>query len=363
MKFDHISLGQRVLFGSHDAAKHLATEISRHKPKRVMVIASESEVSLAQKVTSDIDVAVMHSDVVMHVPIATADHARAVATDQLIDLIVSVGGGSTTGLAKAVALTTGLPILAVPTTYAGSEATNVWGLTEDGRKTTGVDDRVLPKTVIYDAALTLSLPVELSIASGLNGMAHCIDSMWGPKADPINAAIAAEGIRALAIGLPQIATSPQSLPGRERALYGAYLSAVAFASAGSGLHHKICHVLGGTFDLPHAQTHATVLPYVLAFNAPAAPEAADRIASAFGTSQALAGLQTLRTQVNAPRALADYGFTAEGISTAVELILSNVPANNPREVTSENLTELLTAALHGDDPAVLSSETQQETQR
>ncbi|NKX52889.1 maleylacetate reductase, partial [Arthrobacter deserti] len=201
-------------------------------------------------------------------------------------------------------------------TYAGSEATNVWGLTEAARKTTGVDDRVLPVTVIYDAELTLSLPVEMSVASGLNGLAHCVDSMWAPRADPINQALAAEGIRALNAGLPGIVAHPQGYGGREQALYGAYLSAVAFASAGSGLHHKICHVLGGTFNLPHAQTHATVLPYVLAFNAPAAPDADARIAAAFGTDSALDGLQALRGKLDAPKALADYGFTADGIAEA-----------------------------------------------
>jgi hypothetical protein len=160
--------------------------------------------------------------------------------------------GSTTGLAKAVALTTRIPIVAVPTTYAGSEATNVWGLTENATKTTGVDDRVLPAAVVYDAELTLSLPVALSVASGLNALAHCVDSLWAPRADPINQALAAEGIRALADGLPRIAGDPSDLAGRETALYGAYLAAVSFASAGSGLHHKICHVLGGT-ALPDAR--------------------------------------------------------------------------------------------------------------
>lgn len=210
-------------------------------------------------------------------------------------------------------MTSSLPIIAVPTTYAGSEATNVWGLTEASRKTTGVDASVLPATIIYDAALTLSLPVGMSVASGLNGMAHCIDSMWAPRADPINAALATEGIRALSQGLPPlIATDPpHSVEGREQALYGAYLSAVAFASAGSGLHHKTCHVLGGTYNLPHAQTHAAVLPYVLAFNGAHAPDAAARIAAAFGTADALTGLQELRKRLDAPKALSDYGFTAE----------------------------------------------------
>ncbi|RSZ64668.1 maleylacetate reductase [Corynebacterium hylobatis] len=358
LSFEHVTLGQRVLFGHGQAADHLSAEVERLGAGKVMVIAGEREVEIAEQVAARIDVAVWHSDVVMHVPVEVAETARRKATDNGVDLLVCVGGGSTTGLAKAVALTTGIPIIAVPTTYAGSEATNVWGLTEAARKTTGVDHKVLPATVIYDSALTLSLPVDMSVASGLNGMAHCIDSLWGPKADPINAALAAEGIRALSAGLPKIVADPQSIAGRDEALYGAYLSAVAFASAGSGLHHKICHVLGGTFNLPHAQTHATVLPYVLAFNAPHAPQAEARAAAAFGTGTALEGLQKLREQVDAPQKLSDYGFTAEGIPETVCIVLEKLPANNPREITADNLTALLTAALNGDDPAVLTGDVQ-----
>src|SRR5699024_9270062 len=270
-----------------------------------------------------------------------------------IDLVVCLGGGSTTGLARAVALETRLPLIAVPTTYAGSEATNVWGLTEAARKTTGVDDLVLPATVIYDANLTMSLPVELSVASGLNGMAHCIDPMWGPRVDPINQALGAEGISALATGLPAIVQDSQDLAGREQLLYGAYLSAVAFASAGSGLHHKICHVLGGTFDLPPRPTHATVLPYVLAFNLDEAPQASQRIATALGTTDARDGLQQLREALAAPVKLADYGLTADNIAEAVGITLPSVPANNSRTVIRENLSQLIFAALQGADPGML----------
>ena len=363
LTFEHTTLGQRVLFGSGKAAEHVAAEAARLGAERVMVIASEFETELARTVAAGIEVALWHHEVVMHVPVEVAERARTAATEAGIDLIVCVGGGSTTGLAKAAAMTTGIPIVAVPTTYAGSEATNVWGLTEAARKTTGVDDKVLPATVIYDAELTLSLPVDMSVASGLNGMAHCVDSLWAPRVDPINAALAAEGIRALAQGLPKIKIDPTGLPGREQALYGAYLAAVAFASAGSGMHHKICHVLGGTFNLPHAQTHATVLPYVLAFNAPFAPEAEARMAAAFGAPTALEGLQALRAQLDAPKALADYGFTADGIAEAVEVALPAIPATNPRPVTGENLTALLTAALTGADPAILSAEALEGAQR
>lgn len=356
LNFDHETLGQRVCFGAGQATSNLKAALAALEATKVMVIAGDFELPMAKRILSDIEVAVWHSDVVMHVPVETAEAARKIAAENNIDALVSVGGGSTTGLAKAVALTSGIPIIAVPSTYAGSEATNVWGVTEAAHKTTGVDNKVLPAVVIYDSELTLSLPVEMSVASGLNGMAHCIDSLWAPKADPINAAMVVEGIRALAAGLPKIIADPTGIPGRDEALYGAYLAAVSFASAGSGLHHKICHVLGGTFNLPHAQTHATVLPYVLAFNAPFAPEAEKRAAVAFGTATALEGLQKLRAEVNAPEKLADYGFSADGIAEAVSIILEKVPANNPRPVTAENLSELLTAALNGTDPAALSTQ-------
>lgn len=350
--FEHVTLGQRVLFGTGKAAENLAAEVARFGARKVMLIASEFEAPIAAKVAAGIEVALNYDDVAPHVPVEKAEKARAAAAEHGIDLLVSVGGGSTTGLAKAIALTTGIPIVAVPTTYAGSEATNVWGLTEAARKTTGVDDKVLPATVVYDADLTLSLPVDLSVASGLNGMAHCIDSMWAPKADPINQALAAEGIRALNQGLPLIKQDPQGLTGREQALYGAYLSAVAFASAGSAMHHKICHVLGGTWNMPHAQTHATVLPYVLAFNAPDAPDAAARIAAAFGTTEPVDGLNRLRTTLDAPKALKDYGFAENNIPEAVDLILPVIPASNPRTPTRENLTALLAAATAGTTPGL-----------
>jgi len=351
MRFVHDNLPQRVCFGSGDAAASVRREIGNLGASRVMVIAAKAEAELADEVTRDLPVALRHDDVVMHVPVEIADRAREAAAKARADALVSVGGGSTTGLAKAVALTTGLPIVAVPTTYAGSEATPVWGLTEGARKTTGIDARVLPKVIVYDATLTITLPVNMSVASGLNALAHCVDSMWAPNADPVNAAFAAEGIRSLAAGLPRVVTDPFDLDGREHALYAAYLSATAFASAGSGLHHKICHVLGGAYNLPHAQTHAVVLPYVLAFNAPAAPEAARRIAAAFGTSSAVDGLQALRGELDAPRALRDYGFSEDAIGAAAQAILPAVPPSNPRPVTAEDLRRLLRAAWSGADPA------------
>jgi alcohol dehydrogenase class IV len=360
MRFVHDALPQRVCFGSGAAADSLSAEIGRLGAARVMLIASANEMQLAGPVTAGVPVALHFDEVVMHVPVEVADRARHAAARHRVDAVVSVGGGSATGLAKAVALTTGLPVVAVPTTYAGSEATPVWGLTEGTVKTTGTDPVVLPKVIVYDAALTMSLPVGLSVASGLNALAHCVDSLWAPRADPVNAALAAEGIRSLRAGLPLIMADPMDLEGREHALYAAYLSAAAFASAGSGLHHKICHVLGGRYNLPHAQTHATVLPYVLAFNGPAAPEASRRIAAALNSTaphstttdaaSALDGLDALRQELDAPRALADYGFTADQVDDAAEAILPAVPPSNPRPVSAADLRALLRAACSGADP-------------
>ena len=350
MHFVHDTLPQRVCFDSGQAAATLRREIDALGASRVMVIASASQTDLAAQITAELPVVLRYDDVTMHVPIETAERARTAAAKAEADAVVSIGGGSTTGLAKAIALTSGLPIIAVPTTYAGSEATAVWGLTEGARKTTGNDPRVLPRVIVYDAALTTSLPVDTSIASGLNALAHCVDAMWAPKADPINTALAAEGIRSLREGLPQVVTDPTALGGRELTLYAAYLSAAAFASAGSGLHHKICHVLGGAYNLPHAQTHAVVLPYVLAFNGPQAPDAERRIAAAFGTDRAIDGLQDLRRTLDAPHALRDYGFKQTDIPEAAAMILPAVPPGNPRAVTVEDLSRLLQAAWAGDKP-------------
>lgn len=353
LDFTHTTLGQTVVFAPGRAAAAVATEVERLGASTVMVIVSGSAEDKVRDFESHFPVALWHREVVMHVPAEVADRAIAASREIDADLVISVGGGSATGLAKAIALETRVPIVAVPTTFSGSEATNVWGRTENSRKRTGSDDAVLPTAVVYDAELIRDLPSDLGVASGLNALAHCVDSMWAPKADPINRVMALEGIRALNSGLPALRDESEDLGGVELALYGAYLAAVAFSSAGSGMHHKIAHVLGGTFNLPHAQTHATILPYVLAFNAGSAPESEKRMAEAFGADSALAGLQRLRAASDAPRSLSSLGFSENDIAEAVELSLGAIPESNPRTPTEDNLSTLLHAALEGRDPAVL----------
>lgn len=353
LSFTHEALPQRVVFGAGGARRHLAAEIDRLGAARVMLVASAAEDALADRIAGDLPVVYRWSEVHPHVPVEVARRARRAAIDAEADALVSIGGGSAVGLAKAVAMTTGLPIVAVPTTYAGSEATNVWGLTEKGVKTTGADNAVLPASVIYDSELTVTLPVDLSVASGLNALAHCIDSLWAPRADPINAALCLEGARALATGLPEVVADPGGIDGRDRCLYGAYLAAVGFASAGAGMHHQICHVLGGAYGLPHAQTHAVVLPYVLAFNAASLPTLGRRLAVALGSptptdpDAASAALDELRRRSNAPTSLAELGMREADLPDAVRRCLAAVPDTNPTPVTPRNLTELLYAAWSG----------------
>ncbi|WP_241977715.1 maleylacetate reductase [Cryobacterium cheniae] len=324
---------------------------------RVMVIATRRELERSAAVLGGIRAVLVFDQVVQHVPAESAERAHRAAEAAGIDVVVALGGGSAIGLAKILALRTerptGLPIVAIPTTYSGSEATAVWGLVDQGVKNTGFDQRVLPGTVIYDAALTRSLPRELSVSSALNALAHGVDALWAPGANPVSALIAGEGIRMLAGALPRIAaeSAVDTMVGREDALYGAYLSASAFSSAGSGLHHKICHVLGGAFGLPHAQTHAIVLPHSVALNASADPESEARIAAALGSRSAVRGLLALRDRVHAPTALRDFGFQESDIARAVALILPAVPVSNPRTVTPDDLTLLLRNAWAGTAPS------------
>jgi maleylacetate reductase len=344
-EFGHRTLGQRVDFGHGTAASALRRETDRVKAERMFVIGGRP--SLVSRVVGERDAAATWTEIVEHVPVATAERARVAADAARADCLVAIGGGSAVGLAKAVALETALPIIAVPTTFAGSEATNVWGVTASNRKTTGVDDRVLPVSVIYDSELVAGLPVGIATASAFNALAHCIDSLWSPHADPIAAVMAEEAIRSLSDGLHRVTDRAGDPDGLQALQYGAYLAGVAFASAGSGLHHKICHVLGGTFDLPHAATHTAVLPHVLAYNLDAAPDARRRLVAAFGDDDPARALDELLSLTDAPRALRDCGLRADDIPVAAAEILPVVPVSNPRPVTLESLESLLEAAWSG----------------
>ncbi len=346
-RFTYTALPGRVVFGA-GAARELAAEVERLGARRVLLIAGEPERALAESLTADVPVHATFAEVRQHVPVEIAARARAAADGA--DALLSVGGGSTTGTAKAVALETGLPIVAVPTTYAGSEMTPVWGLTEGARKTTGTDARVLPKVVVYDPELTVSLPPEITGPSAMNALAHCVEAFYAPGASPISSLMAEEGIRAIARGVPVAVARPDDLDARAETLYGAYLAGAAFAVAGSGLHHKVCHVLGGAYDLPHAPLHTVVLPHVAAFQAPALPEEMGRVARALQADDAGPALFDLARLIGAPTALRDIGMREEDLDEAVGLVLEKVPEDNPRRVEEKDVRELLEAAFAGRRP-------------
>lgn len=335
------ALPGRVVFGVGAARTELAAEVDRLGAAKVLLIASRHDGDRVGELAEPLGdrVTATFTDVREHVPVATAEAARAAAAG--VDAVLAIGGGSTIGAAKAVALTTRLPVLAVPTTYAGSEVTPVWGTSEGDRKTTGTDLAVLPRTVVYDPELTVSLPDELAVASALNAMAHCVEAFWAPRRNPISSVVAEEGVRSLAAGL-----AGEGLARATDLLRGAWLAGTAFAVAGTGLHHKLAHVLGG-FGMPHARTHAVLLPHVLAFTAPGAPEAVERIGRALGTDDGVAGLRALGARAGVPAGLRELGLAADQLDEVVARTAAVVPADHPVPVDEAALARLVRNAWEG----------------
>jgi alcohol dehydrogenase class IV len=348
--FIYTGLPARVVFGAGSLAQ-LPAELDRLGAKRALLLSTPEQADAVRKVAASLGsrAAGVYDKAAMHVPLEIAEDARRVARELQADVGITVGGGSTTGLGKAIALTSSLPILAVPTTYAGSEMTPIYGLTEGGMKKTGRDVRVLPRTVIYDPSLTVSLPAALSAASGMNAIAHCVEALYAQDANPIVSMMAEEGIRALAAALPVVMRELANLEARSDALYGAWLAGISLGSAGMALHHKLCHTLGGTWNLPHAETHAIVLPHATRYNRDAAPEAMARVARALGTHDAPTGLYDLETRLGLKMKLADLGMKSADLDRAAELA-TQAPYPNPAPVERHAVRALLEAAYTGRRP-------------
>ncbi len=349
--FTYTAQPARVIFGAA-CLQQLPSEITALGARRALVLCTPGQRALAERVAGLLGerAAGIFDRAVMHVPIEAAREAREVARQLGADCAVAVGGGSTTGLGKAIALDSGLSILAVPTTYAGSEMTPIYGITEAGLKKTGRDPRVLPRTVIYDPELTLGLPVALSVASGLNAIAHAAEGLYASDGNPIMSLMAEEGIAAIGRSLPAIRRNPADLQARGDALYGAWLCGTVLGHVGMALHHKLCHTLGGSFNLPHAETHTIVLPHALAYNAPAAPEALRRIARALQADSAPQAVFDLARDNGAPVALKDIGMQASDLDRACDIALQT-PYPNPRPLERSALRQLLQDAFDGTRPA------------
>lgn len=353
--FVHDVPAARVVF-ANGAIDQVGAEVERLGCARALLISGGPEAQYAERIAAQLGsrVVARFTDVVMHVPVDVAERAVALAAESGADVVIALGGGSSTGMAKAVAKETGLPIVAVPTTYAGSEMTPIWGLTEGSRKTTGRDLRVLPRTVIYDPELTVSLPVSISSASGMNALAHLVEGLYAPGISPISAMQAEEGIRALASSLPRVAADPEDLVAREDALYGAWLAGWTLGTTGMGVHHKICHTLGGTYNLPHAPSHSAVIPFATAYNAEAAPVAMAAIVRALNAggitaTDAAQGVWDLATAIGAPTSLREVGFDAADVDEATAIVVAAHPTN-PRPVDPDGVRALLLAAYDGTRP-------------
>ena len=349
-EFVYTASQSRVVFGP-GSLKHLVREIDLLGARRVLVLCTPPQRAQAEQVAALLGdrVVGIYDQAVMHVPIETVRIATADARSRGADCAVAIGGGSTTGLGKAIALDSGMPILAIPTTYAGSEMTPIYGLTEGGIKKTGKDPRVLPRTVIYDPELTLGLPVGMSVSSGINAIAHAAEGLYAQDTNPIMGVLAEEGIRALAAGLPKVVAHPHDVEARADCLYGAWLCGTVLGNVGMALHHKLCHTLGGSFNLPHAETHTVVLPHAIAYNASAAPEAMRRIARALGCDSAPQGLFALASDNGAPTSLREIGMKAVDLDKAADIASAN-PYWNPRPIERAAIRELLQRAFDGTAP-------------
>lgn len=286
---------------------------------------------------------------VMHTPVAATEAALEVVGEQRVDSLVAFGGGSTIGLSKAIALRTDLPQIAVPTTYAGSEVTNILGQTENGRKTTLKSPKVIPEVVVYDPELTVTLPPAMSVTSGINALAHAVEGLYARDRNPLSAMMAAEGARALVEALPAIVAAPGDIAARERALVGSWLCGTVLGQVGMALHHKLCHTLGGLFDLPHAETHTVILPHATAFNGRAVPDQLAPLTAALGAEAPGQGLWDLAARLGAPRTLRELGMPEDGIAAAAEAAVAN-PYWNPRPVERDAIAALIRAAYSGERP-------------
>lgn len=339
----------RIVFGCGAVAR-VADALRALGGRRALILSTPFQRAEAEALAATLGplAAGVFAGAAMHTPVAVTEAAMAVFADTGADCVVALGGGSTIGLGKAIAWRTDCAQLVIATTYAGSEVTPILGQTENGLKTTLRDARVLPEAVIYDPDLTLGLPVGMSVTSGLNAMAHAIEGVYAQDRNPVASLLALEGVRALKAALPAIVADPRNLQGRSDALYGAWLCGTVLGSVGMALHHKLCHTLGGSFDLPHAETHSVMIPHTAAYNAGAAAEAMAPLAALFGGDIG-GGLWDFAKGLGAPMALRDLGLAEADLDRAADLAVKN-PYWNPRPVERGAIRALLQDAWEGRRP-------------
>jgi alcohol dehydrogenase class IV len=348
--FAYTALPSRVIFGFGTIAR-TSEEVRALGASRALVLSTSGRGGQAQALGRSLGPLCVgvFSGAVMHAPVEATEHALEVVRESRADCTVALGGGSAIGLGKSIAFVTDLPQIVLPTTYSGSEATSIGGETKAGVKTTLKSPKVLPEVIIYDVELTYPLPPSVSVVSGFNAIAHAVEALYAREANPLISLLAEEGIQALARALPAVRRNPVDSDARAEALYGAWLCGICLGSVGMALHHKLCHVVGGAFNLPHAETHTVLLPHATAYNAKAAPEAMSRIARALRAADAVDGLSSLARALDAPKSLRGLGMPEEGISHAVDLAMAS-PYWNPQALERKAIRELITRAWSGAAP-------------
>lgn len=350
MNFVYQSHPATVIFG-RGALRKVPEELSRLRCSKPLLLCTPEQTSQVEALKAILSgkIGGIFPRATMHTPVAITEEAVEMAKSTSSDSVVSIGGGSTIGLGKTISFRTNFVHLAIPTTYAGSEVTPILGETQDGQKTTKSDPRILPSTVIYDVDLTMTLSVGLTATSGVNAIAHAVEALYAQNGNPIINLMALEGIKSLAESLPILVKDPHALEARSRAQYGTWLCGICLGSVGMSLHHKLCHTLGGSFELPHAETHTVILPHALAYNSPNVPEAMRSLAQVLPESNgdAIRGLNVLLDKLGVKRDLKSFGMKEADVQKATEITLSN-PYWNPRAIERDPIEEIIRRAWAGE---------------
>ncbi|MDQ0314547.1 maleylacetate reductase [Amorphus orientalis] len=347
--FTYRGMPHEIVFGDGSSTA-VGDHVDKLGCRRALVLTTPQQVEDGTDLARNLGdrSAGVFSEAAMHTPVDVTERAVERVAVTGADCLVALGGGSTTGLGKAIAYRTDLPQIVIPTTYAGSEVTPILGQTEHGKKTTLTDQKVVPEVVIYDPSLTLGLPVAMSVTSALNAMAHAAEGLYAQNRNPIVSIYAVEGLKAMQSALPAIVETPGDPEARGKALYGAWLCGMVLGAVGMALHHKICHTLGGSFDTPHADTHAIMLPHTIGYNAAAVPELLAPVGEIFGGTPG-AALYDFALRVGAPSALKDLGLSEADLDRAADLAVQNAYWN-PRPIERDPIRALLQDAWEGRRP-------------
>jgi maleylacetate reductase len=350
LAFTYQASPTRIVFGN-DASADVAAWVEKLGRRRALILSTPHQAADAEAMARRMGALSVgtFTDATMHTPVEVTERAVARAAELGADCVVSLGGGSTTGLGKAMAWRTDIEQIVVPTTYAGSEVTPILGQTENGAKTTLRSPKITPEVVIYDPVLTLGLPVAMSVTSGLNAIAHAAEGLYAPDRNPITTMMAIDGMRAFGRALPAIIRDARDPAARDGALYGAWLCGTVLGQTSMSLHHKICHTLGGSFDTPHAETHAIMLPHTIGFNAEAVPALMAPVSDIFGGGTPGQALYDFAKSIGSPMALKDFGLVEADLDRAADLATGN-PYSNPRPFDRESIRSLLQNAWSGTRP-------------